>query len=363
VIKESPYLTWVKAQPAADYNLAGSGVLPCTRDELGAPEPDAPLTERNDYGWAPLVERIADRYNVDRTSVVVTAGASMANHLAMAAVLDPGDHVLVEEPAYDPLVIVPGLWGATVDRFTRRSADGYRLDLDVIGARVTSATRLVVLSNLHNPSGTLARDVDIVALAELGERRGFHVLIDEVYREWVHGKGGPDGAQSGATLSPRVIATTSVTKAFGLNALRVGWILAESSLADRMRRMMGLFDNIPAHPSERLAARALERAAQILDARRPLLSTNRERVRQWVAATPGVEWTEPAAGSVALVDLGIGDTSDFVAGLARTQSTLVVPGRFFGAPDRVRVALGTESRVLDRGLERVAAALGGRRVK
>jgi aspartate/methionine/tyrosine aminotransferase len=66
---------------------------------------------------------------------------------------------------------------------------------------------------------------------------------------------------------------------------------------------------------------------------------------------------------VALVDLGIGDTSDFVAGLARTQSTLVVPGRFFGAPDRVRVALGTESRVLDRGLERIAAALVGRRGK
>jgi aspartate/methionine/tyrosine aminotransferase len=214
-----------------------------------------------------------------------------------------------------------------------------------------------VLSNLHNPSGALARDADIGALAELGERRGFHVLIDEVYREWVHGGRGPDGARSGATLSPRVIATTSVTKAFGLNALRIGWILAEPELAERMRRMMGLFDNIPAHPSERLAARALERAAAILDARRPLLAANRERVKQWVAATPGVRWTEPAAGSVAWVNLGIGDASEFVGELARTKSTLVVPGRFFGAAEHVRVALGVEARVLEGGLERVGDAL------
>lgn len=357
MVKESRYLTWTKSLPAAEYNLAGSGAPPCTRAELGEPEPDAPLTERNDYGWPPLVERIAARYAVGRPSVVVTAGTSMANHLAIAALLSPGDHVLVEQPAYDPLALVPRLWGATVGSFPRRAADAYRLDVAAIESRLEPTTRLVVLSNLHNPSGVVARDADIVALAEVAERRGFHVLVDEVYREWVHGKGSTDGARSAATLSPRMIATSSVTKAFGLNALRIGWVLAEPALADRIRRFMGLFDNIVAHPSERLAARALDRADVILDARRPLLAGNRQRLAAWVASMPDVRWVEPTAGTVAWVDLGIGNTSDFVARLARDASTLVVPGHFFDAPDHVRVALGVASDTLARALQRIAAAL------
>jgi aspartate/methionine/tyrosine aminotransferase len=356
VIKESPYLTWAKSLPAAQYNVAGSGARPVTRAELGDPEPDAPLTERNDYGWPPLVARIAARYGVSENSVVVASGASMANHLAIGALVARGDHVLAEDPVYDPLELVPRLWGATVERFPRREADGYRLDVGAIESRLEPATRLVVLSNLHNPTGVVARDADIIALAELAEQWGFHVLVDEVYREWLHGRSG-DGGQSSAVMSSRMIATSSVTKALGLNALRIGWVLAEPGLADRMRRFMGLFDNIVAHPSERLAARALDRADAILDARRPLLAENKERVSGWVASTPGVSWVPPAAGTIAWLDLGIGDTTEFVARLAREQSTLVVPGYLFDAPGHVRVALGTEAGVLEEALRRMGGAL------
>jgi aspartate/methionine/tyrosine aminotransferase len=358
VIKESRYLTWAKSLPAAEYNVAGSGARPVTRAELGDPEPDAPLTERNDYGWPPLVARIAKRYGVPETSVVVASGASMANHLAIGALVAPGDHVLVEEPVYDPLELVPRLWGATVERFPRIGTDGYRLDVEAIESRIAPSTRLVVLSNLHNPSGVVARDADIMALADLAERRGFHVLVDEVYREWLHGRAG-DGGQSAAALSRRMIATSSVTKALGLNALRIGWVLADPAMADRMRRFMGLFDNIVAHPSERLAARALDRADAILDARRPLLVENLHRVQAWVAATEGVSWVAPAAGTIAWIDLGIGDTTEFAARLARDESTLVVPGYLFDAPEHIRVALGAEGGVLAEGLWRIAAMRGG----
>ena len=353
MIKESRYLTWAKALPAADYNVAGSGARPATRAELGDPEPDAPLTERNDYGWPPLVARIAKRYGVPETLVVVASGASMANHLAIGALVAPGDHVLTEDPVYDPLELVPRLWGATVERFPRRESDGYRLDVEAIESRLEPTTRLVVLSNLHNPSGVVARDADIVTLAELAEQRGFHVLVDEVYREWLHGRAG-DGGQSAAVLSRQMIATLSVTKALGLNALRIGWVLAEPGLADRMRRFMGLFDNIVAHPSERLAARALDRADAILDARRPLLAENLQRVAAWVAATRGVSWVAPAAGTIAWIDPGIGDTTEFAARLAREQRTLVVPGYLFDAPGHIRLALGVDGGVLEEALRRIA---------
>jgi aspartate/methionine/tyrosine aminotransferase len=352
MIRESPYLTWAKAQPAAELAMAGSGVPLCTVAELGA-EPDAPLTERNDYGWAPLVARLAHRYGVPESSVVVSAGTSLANQLAMATVLSAGDRVLVEHPVYDPLALVPPLWGATVGYFHRYASTGYRIDVDGLAERLTPATRLVVLSNLHNPTGALTRDADLRAIADLAERHGFYLLVDEVYREWLHGPGAP----SSATFSPRIIVTSSVTKVWGLGGLRIGWILAEPGVAERMRRFAGLFDNVPAHPSERLAARALDRADAIIGSRRALVTTNRAILADWVQRTPGVAWAEPPAGAIGWVDLGIGDTTPFVDRLAREYGTSVVPGHFFGEADHVRIALGIDSSVLRRGLERIAAAL------
>lgn len=356
--KESPYLTWAKVQRSIELDLAGSGVPPCTRDELGPAEMDAPLTERNDYGWPPLVARLAQRYRVAEASVVVAAGASMANHLAMATLLAPGDHVLVESPIYDPLALVPPLWGARVEFFTRAALSAYRLDVDAVRDRLTGRTRLVVISNLHNPSGALASDADLSALAELGDRFGFHVLVDEVYREWLHGGHTTDGREAGLTLSSRIVVTSSMTKAFGLNGLRIGWVLAEPELARRMRRFAGLFDNIVAHPSERLAAQALDRAHAILDPRRQMVTDNRHLLRTWLQATPAVRWTEPAAGTVAWLDLGIGDTTDFTERLVREHRTAIVPGHFFRDPTHVRVALGVNPETLSRGLERLSLALG-----
>jgi aspartate/methionine/tyrosine aminotransferase len=373
ILKESPHLTWLKGRPTVECNLAGSGVPPCTLAELGGVEADAPLTEHTDYGWPPLLAAIAARYGVSDASVVVTAGASMANHLTMATLLSPGDHVVVEQPGYDPLAHVARLWGAALTFVLRRAEEGYRIDVEAIGACLTPATRLVVLSNLHNPSGALARDADLAALAELAEARGFHVLVDEVYREWVHGRGGrdtvpesaphaggdamADGARSVALISPRMVATSSLTKAFGLNGLRIGWVLAHAPLADRIRRLMGLFDNISAHPSERLATRALERAEAILAPRRALVTANRARVAAWVAATPSARWVEPAAGAVAWIDLGARSTTRLADRLARDYGTLVVPGGLFGGSGHIRVALGVEPSVLDRGLGRITAGL------
>ena len=356
MMRESPYITWAKSLPTVEFPLAASGVPPCTLSEIGA-EPDAPLTERNDNGWPPLVARLAARYDVPVSSVVVAAGTSMANQLAMATFLSRGDHVLVEHPFYDPLALVPPLWGATVGFFHRRVSAGYQLDLDAIAGALTPSTRLVVVSNMHNPTGALAKDDDLRALAELAERRGFHVLVDEVYREWVHGTGTGDGTRSAARISSRMIVTSSVTKVWGLGGLRIGWILAEPALANRMQRFAALFDNNPPHPSERLAARALDRSDAIIGTRRALVTANRAILAAWVQATPGVEWVEPAAGAVGWVNLGIGDTTPFVDRLARECGTTVVPGHFFGAADHVRVGLGTNSTVLQHGLQRIASLL------
>jgi aspartate/methionine/tyrosine aminotransferase len=354
--KQSPYLTWVKQLPPADINLAGSAVPPCSAALLGPNEPEAPLYERNDYGWPPLVAQIASRYRVGDASVVVAAGASMANHLAIATVLETGDHVLVERPGYDPLERVPALWGARVSHFARPPEARYRFDVDAVRASITDRTRLLVLSDLHNPSGARLDPADFAALAALAEERGFYILVDEVYGEWLREQGVP----STIHVSPRVIVTSSLTKVWGLGGLRVGWILAEPTVADRMRLIAGLFDNILAYPSERLAVRALERSAAIIGPHAHLVASNRELIGRWVAATSGASWVPPAAGAIAFVNLGIGDVWSFTQQLAHEGGTRVVPGHFFGAPAYVRIGLGMPSPILEHGLTRIGEQLGAR---
>jgi aspartate/methionine/tyrosine aminotransferase len=323
---------------------------------LGPTDPSAPLTERNDYGWQPLVRAIATRYHVAPEAVVPAAGTSMANHLAIATLIEPGDHVLVEHPVYDPLERVPPLWGATVGRFPRLPSAGYAIDLDALRTALTPRTRLIVLSDLHNPTGAHIASADLRALATIAESHDLYVLIDEVYGEWMRERGEP----STVHVSPRFLTTSSLTKVWGLGGLRIGWILADPPIAERMRRFAALFDNVLAHPSERLAVRAIERAADIIRPHFPLLDRNRALLRDWIATIPGARWVEPPTGAIAFVDLGIGDVWAFVDRLARASGTRMVPGHFFGAPDHVRIALGTDTPTLERGLGRVTQALAGR---
>src|SRR5665213_1803147 len=120
----------------------------------------------NAYGYAPLVERIARRFRIDPACVVTAAGCSFANHLALAALVSPGDEVLVEEPTYELLLSTLGYLGAKVRRFTRDLDRAWRLEPDRVAAALTPLTRLVVLTNPHNPSSALAADAEVASVGE-----------------------------------------------------------------------------------------------------------------------------------------------------------------------------------------------------
>ncbi len=148
----------------------------------------------NDNGYAPLAEAIAARYGVSRDMVVTAQGTSGANFLVFAALVKAGDEVLVERPGYDPLMGPPLLLGANVTRFDRRFEEGYRLDPDAVRAAMTPRTRLVVITNGHNPTGVVATDAELVEVGRIAERHGALVLVDEVYL---------DTAVPGPSVRPR----------------------------------------------------------------------------------------------------------------------------------------------------------------
>ena len=161
-------MQWAKQRPKPTWDLAGSNLLHCAIEDLAGARDALVLGGPNDNGWLPLVDAISACYRVERRQVATAVGTSGANFLACAALLDPGDDVLVERPGYDPLLAIPQLLGARTIRFDRRYEDGFALDPDRVASALTPATRLIVIADLHNPSGVLA---SADALAEVGRNR------------------------------------------------------------------------------------------------------------------------------------------------------------------------------------------------
>src|SRR5713101_3091711 len=251
---QSTYMRWAKTRPRVKYDLALSGILNLPFPKLDARIEDGDLNGDNSYGYRPLVEALARHCGVASESVVtISGGTSMANHLAMAAALEHGDEVLIEKPTYDPILAVAEYLGANIKRFPRSFDNGFRVETDELAKQITPQTRLIVLTNLHNPSSTLVDEQTLKQIGELARSVGARVLVDEVYLEAMF----EAAPRSSVHLGPEFIATTSLTKGYGLSGLRCGWILAEPELAQQMLLLNDIFGAVGPQPSERLSVVAL----------------------------------------------------------------------------------------------------------
>src|SRR5690348_16857794 len=277
--KRSIYMEWAKTQSHARCNLATSGVMSVPIAEFPVEMKDLEITAPGGYGYAPLQQRLAKHNDVPEECVVAATGTSMANHLAMAAVLDPGDEVLIEQPVYGPLLDVAEYLGARVTRNRREFEAGFALDLDGLRRLISPKTRLVVLSNLHNPSGALLSAETLRAVGEMAMRARAHVLVDEVYLEMLFGRDMPFSFKIGKTLAADgdnpFVVTSSLTKVYGLSGLRCGWILASPELAKRMWLLNDLYGAVAAHAAEKMSVIAFDHLEQFRARSRALLATNR----------------------------------------------------------------------------------------
>ena len=173
-------MTWAKHHAKARYDLTGSNLLPCTIDELPGARETMELYGHNDDGWPPLVEAIAARYGVETDRVATAPGASGANYMALAALVRPGETVLAEWPGYDSHIGAARLLGAKVRTFARGRHDRFALTPARVEAALTEDTRVIVLTNLHNPSGVYADPDALTGVGDLARQVGAKVLVDEV---------------------------------------------------------------------------------------------------------------------------------------------------------------------------------------
>lgn len=349
----SAYLEWAKLRSGAKYNLATSGLDGFPLAKLPVKIEDLEISIGGSYGYPPLQERLARKNGVAPGSVVAANGTSMANHLAMAALLEPGDEVLIEQPTYEPLLKVAEYLGATIRRFPRRFEDGFALDPGQLEQRVTPETRLVVITNLHNPSGARTPDGQLRRVGEVARSTGAHVLVDEVYLDACF----DPQAESAFHLGENFIVTSSLTKAFGLSGLRCGWVLAPERLAERMWRINDLYGVIPAHAAELLSVMAIDHLEEIREYARLRLETNRPILQQFLASRKDLQAIGAEQGTIAFPRLRCGDVEGLCRLLREKYDTTVVPGRFFEMPSHFRIGVGGKTDLLEKGLERLGRAL------
>src|SRR5438093_2294411 len=318
--KHSDYMHWSKTQSRARFNLATSGVAPFPLRDLPINLAEPGINGANSYGYAPLQQAIAAHYGVDPDCVVESAGTSMANHLAMAAIIEPGDEVLIEHPAYGPILDVAHYLQANVRRFSRAEENGWAIDPKEVRRNITSKTRLIVITNLHNPTSALTSEAVLREIGDIACSIGALVLVDEVYLDAVY-EGTP---RPSFHLGPQFVVTSSLTKVYGVSGLRCGWILAQPDLAWKMRRLNDLYSATFVHPGELLSVAAFkhlnllrERALRIVDADRNVL-------RGFLAQQSGVSAVQTDWGTTSFVKLRHGSADTFLERLRSEFDTSAV---------------------------------------
>ena len=351
--KHSDYMHWSKTQSRARFNLATSGVASFPFRELPIDLKELEINGDNSYGYAPLQQAIAAHHRVDPDCVVESAGTSMANHLAMAAIIEPGDEVLIEHPAYGPILDIAQYLQANVKRFRRPEENGWAIDPAEVRRCITPNTRLIVITNLHNPTSVLTPNSALREIGDIARSVGAIVLVDEVYLDAVY----DDTPPTSFHLGPEFVVTSSLTKVYGVSGLRCGWILAQPDLAWKMRRLNDLFSATPVFPGELLGVVSFHHLDLLRERARRIVEADRKLLRDFLRQEPALSAVETKWGTTLFPRLVNGDTDAFLERLQSKFDTSAVPGRFFEMPDHFRIGMGVNSEMFAEGLNRISRAL------
>lgn len=342
-------------EQTARYVLGTSGVATLPLDALPTLGPAS-----FDYGHVPgepaVVAAVAAARGVPGDEVLLTVGGTEALLLAAFALVRPGSRVLVEAPTYFPLAEVPRLLGARVERFARREAADWAVDVDALIARLGRDVSMVSLSNPNNPTGRATPARDLVRIAKACEEVDAWLLVDDIFRAVVE-----PALPVSRTLHPRIVTAESLTKCHGLSGLRAGWLLAPPEVRARAREAKALTSITNPPTEQRFAAAALAQEGALLARTRRMTRENHAAFRTFLEERPGLAWRAPDHPLLAAVRLPDGtDDVAFCEALVRDEGVLLVPGSHVDLPGFLRIGFGAEPPLFAEGLSRVARFLDAR---
>lgn len=352
------YMAWARRyQGEVAFDLSVSG-MPAPPPEVFPLDP-AWLSLRGASAElrGELKARIAAAYGVAEQNVLLAAGTSEANFLVCGALLKPGDRVLAERPGYQGLTHLPTVFGAAVDCFERDPHRAWAIDPERIARAWRAGTRLLLLTTPHNPTGAVTPPEVLQALGAFLAERDAYAVVDEVYRDFL-----PDAAPVAQALHPRLITTASLTKVYGLGALRAGWALAPREVVARSEQLYDFMGVNPPTTMLHAALAAFEARSALMERAWERAAENRAQMARLLAEAPSLSGLLPQHGIVALFKLPDAlDANECVERLRADHDTQIVPGDFFDAPGWVRIAYGGAPDVVAAALPKLRGSIDAMR--
>jgi len=352
-ISSSVYMQWAKKHVQVKHNLASSGIMNYPLSALPVRIEDLEITGESFYGYAPLQKALAHHCGVAPEQVFSALGTSFANHITMAASIVPGDEVLIEEPTYELLISTARYLGAKVKRFRRRAENDFQIIPKEIEKVISKKTKLIVLTNLHNPSSALTDEKTLKQIGQIARSVNARVLVDEVYLDAAFAQ----APRSAIHLGKEFIVTSSLTKVYGLSGLRCGWVLAEPKLVKKMWLLNDLFASIPPHPSELISVIALRQLDEIRTWSHAIFSENLTTLKKLFLPRKDIQCFAPGYGTIVFPKLLTGKVDTLASILTREYDTSIAPGKYFEMPKHFRVGFGSKPEIFHAGLQNLCRAL------
>jgi aspartate/methionine/tyrosine aminotransferase len=344
------------------WNLSESSVADRRLSDLGISFPDLTLLYTEHRGATRLRELIAaEGAGLSADDVLVTGGAAGALFIIATALLSPDDHLVVIRPNYATNLETPRAIGCEISFVDLSFEAGFRVDVDRVAAAITPKTRLISVTNPHNPTGVMLSEAELKSLADLAAARGCHLLVDETYRDLSFEIPPP----LAATFGPHVISVSSLSKAYGVPGIRIGWLInadpALQTLFLAAKEQIAICGSVL---DEHVAEAVLEQRERILP---PILTEMRTRlglIEDWMSTEQRLDWVKPSGGVVCFPRMRAdppGGLEAFYQRLLDTHGAYVGPGHWFEMSDRhFRLGYGWPTRdELEQGLQAISAALGG----
>jgi aspartate/methionine/tyrosine aminotransferase len=292
-----------------------------------------------------LRKEIAALYSGVDADQVLVAVPQEGVHLAMHALLRPGDRVVCTHPGYQSLYEIAASIGCRVDKWEPVESEGWRFDVDALARLITPSTKLVIVNFPHNPTGALPSQADFRRVVELVRARGIHLFSDEMYR-FLESEP-TDRLPSACELYDKAIALFGMSKSFGMAGTRIGWVVAKDrALYERMAELKDYTTICSSAPSEILALIGLR-------AKETILRRHRERIARNLALldaffgrrADSFSWIRPKAGTIGFPGLLRAEpVADFCERLVRKAGVMLLPSTVYEyASPHFRIGFGREN--------------------
>ena len=318
-------------------------------------EPELDLGRGDPRGANEFKQILKEMYGCGIYNIVTTSGGTQANFLVFLATLNKNDEFIIEQPGYQPMWLTPEMIGARMIPWPRRFENGFRLDVDALEALITDRTKLIVLTNPHNPTGVVAdRELEIKKIAEMAQARGIYVLIDEIFLD------GAAEPQVSAYGLPNVIITSSMTKVYGLGGQRTGWIIAPPEIVSQCQNAKVHANGSTSYVGELMNAYALRNARKLLVQRFNKHSiSNFQLLREWMETNQDiVEWVRPHGGIMCFPRYRVNMSSiELCHKLLDDHGVMVIPGEYFNMDGHIRLCYTCSEDVLTGGLNALGKGL------